>query len=115
MNEDNRAGTPDERQVLVTTVNGQEHRGVVDVRTTLADFLRHDLGLTGTHLGCEHGVCGACTVLVGGKAVRSCLDQQPVGVEAVFLRERRKGVDDGGLFHTSTIIEMSFGSQTTFQ
>jgi aerobic-type carbon monoxide dehydrogenase small subunit (CoxS/CutS family) len=62
-----------ERQVLVTTVNGQEHRGVVDVRTTLADFLRHELGLTGTHLGCEHGVCGACTVLVGGAAVRSCL------------------------------------------
>jgi aerobic-type carbon monoxide dehydrogenase small subunit (CoxS/CutS family) len=62
-----------ERQVLVTTVNGQEHRGVVDVRTTLADFLRHGLGLTGTHLGCEHGVCGACTVLVGGAAVRSCL------------------------------------------
>ena len=73
MNEDNRAGTPEERQVLVTTVNGQEHRGVVDARTTLADYLRHDLGLTGTHLGCEHGVCGACTVLVGGAAVRSCL------------------------------------------
>ena len=73
MNEDNRAGTADERRVLVTTVNGQEHRGVVDARTTLADYLRHDLGLTGTHLGCEHGVCGACTVLVGGAAVRSCL------------------------------------------
>jgi aerobic-type carbon monoxide dehydrogenase small subunit (CoxS/CutS family) len=62
-----------ERQVLVTTVNGQEHRGVVDVRTTLADYLRHNLGLVGTHLGCEHGVCGACTVLVGGTAIRSCL------------------------------------------
>jgi len=71
MNPDARAGTGN--QVLRMTVNGEEHRGVVDVRTTLADFLRHDLRLTGTHLGCEHGVCGACTVLVGGTAVRSCL------------------------------------------
>ena len=59
-------------QVRVT-VNGREYRAITDVRTTLADFLRHGLGLTGTHLGCEHGVCGACTVLVDGAAVRSCL------------------------------------------
>ena len=59
-------------QVRVT-VNGREYRAVTDVRTTLADFLRHGLGLTGTHLGCEHGVCGACTVLLDGAAVRSCL------------------------------------------
>jgi aerobic-type carbon monoxide dehydrogenase small subunit (CoxS/CutS family) len=71
MNPDAREGT--DKQVLRLTVNGEEHRGVVDVRTTLADFLRHDLRLTGTHLGCEHGVCGACTVLLGGTAVRSCL------------------------------------------
>jgi aerobic-type carbon monoxide dehydrogenase small subunit (CoxS/CutS family) len=62
-----------DEQVLRMTVNGAERRGVVDVRTTLADFLRHGLSLTGTHLGCEHGVCGACTVLVDGAAVRSCL------------------------------------------
>jgi aerobic-type carbon monoxide dehydrogenase small subunit (CoxS/CutS family) len=74
MTDDHRDSTElAERQVLVTTVNGQEYRGVVDVRTTLADYLRHELRLTGTHLGCEHGVCGACTVLVGGAAVRSCL------------------------------------------
>jgi aerobic-type carbon monoxide dehydrogenase small subunit (CoxS/CutS family) len=59
-------------QVRVT-VNGREYRAITDVRTTLADFLRHGLGLTGTHLGCEHGVCGACTVLLDGAAVRSCL------------------------------------------
>jgi len=59
-------------QVRVT-VNGREYRAVTGVRTTLADFLRHGLGLTGTHLGCEHGVCGACTVLLDGAAVRSCL------------------------------------------
>jgi aerobic-type carbon monoxide dehydrogenase small subunit (CoxS/CutS family) len=59
-------------QVRVT-VNGREYRAVTSVRTTLADFLRHGLELTGTHLGCEHGVCGACTVLLDGAAVRSCL------------------------------------------
>ncbi|OBB62789.1 (2Fe-2S)-binding protein [Mycolicibacterium monacense] len=55
------------------TVNGRNHRGVVEPRITLADFLRETCGLTGTHLGCEHGVCGACTVLLDGQAVRSCL------------------------------------------
>ena len=55
------------------TVNGRRREGSVEARKTLADFLREDLALTGTHLGCEHGVCGACTVLVGGEPVRSCL------------------------------------------
>lgn len=55
------------------TVNGTPRSGSVPARRLLSDFLRHDLKLTGTHVGCEHGVCGACTVLVDGKAVRSCL------------------------------------------
>jgi AhpD family alkylhydroperoxidase len=55
------------------SVNGQAVDRVVDVRRSLSDFLRDDLGLTGTHVGCEHGVCGACTVLVGGESARSCL------------------------------------------
>lgn len=55
------------------TVNGQGYDLEVEARRTLADALREDCGLTGTHLGCEHGVCGACTVLVNGDAVRSCL------------------------------------------
>lgn len=55
------------------TVNGERRAGTVETRTSLGDFLRHTLGLTGTHMGCEHGVCGACTVLVDGEAVRSCL------------------------------------------
>jgi carbon-monoxide dehydrogenase small subunit len=60
------------RQIRMT-VNGTAYDGLVEPRTTLVDFLRADLGLTGTHVGCEHGVCGACTVLVDGKAVRSCI------------------------------------------
>jgi len=55
------------------TVNGTPQRGTVEPRLTLADFLRERCGLTGTHLGCEHGVCGACTVLLDGEAIRSCL------------------------------------------
>jgi carbon-monoxide dehydrogenase small subunit len=61
-----------ERTIRVT-VNGRACEATVEARKTLADFLRDDLELTGTHLGCEHGVCGACTVLVDGAAVRSCL------------------------------------------
>ena len=60
--------------VAVTTrVNGSEHARTVEARLLLSDFLRHELGLTGTHVGCEHGVCGACTVLLDGEPVRSCL------------------------------------------
>lgn len=55
------------------TVNGERRRGHAEARTTLADFLRDELALTGTHVGCEHGVCGACTVLLDGDAVRACL------------------------------------------
>jgi len=55
------------------TVNGRLHRHVVQPRLTLADFLREKCGLTGTHLGCEHGACGACTVLLDNQAVRACL------------------------------------------
>jgi carbon-monoxide dehydrogenase small subunit len=55
------------------TVNGTRYERVVEPRLLLSDFLRHELGLTGTHVGCEHGVCGACTVLLDGEAVRSCL------------------------------------------
>jgi len=59
--------------VISVVVNGEERRRRVEARRTLADFIREDCALTGTHLGCEHGVCGACTVLVDGEAVRSCL------------------------------------------
>ena len=58
---------------VTTSVNGRAYKRVVQPRLLLSDFLRHELGATGTHVGCEHGVCGACTVRVDGKAVRACL------------------------------------------
>ena len=59
--------------LISITVNGVRHETVVEARRSLADVLRHDLGLTGTHIGCEHGICGTCTVLVDGEAARACL------------------------------------------
>ena len=61
------------RVAISLTVNGQPHRRSVEPRLLLTDFLRHHLGLTGTHVGCEHGVCGACTVLLDDEPVRACL------------------------------------------
>ncbi len=63
---------PDMRQINVT-INGESISRTVETRMHLGDFLRHELDLTGTHIGCEHGVCGACTVIIDGRAVRSCL------------------------------------------
>ena len=62
-----------EKRTVALTVNGKRYEKEVEVRVTLADFIRHYLGLTGTHLGCEHGVCGACTILLDGRSARSCL------------------------------------------
>ncbi|OGO46729.1 MAG: (2Fe-2S)-binding protein [Chloroflexi bacterium RBG_16_63_12] len=58
---------------LTLTVNGQTYERQVEPRLLLSDFLRHELGLSGTHVGCEHGVCGACTILFDGQPIRSCL------------------------------------------
>ncbi len=62
-----------ETRKIEITVNGVRHQAEVETRVTLADCLRHHLDLTGTHVGCEHGVCGACTVIVDGRTARSCL------------------------------------------
>ena len=62
-----------ERVRVALTLNGKKLAAEAEPRTLLSDFLRHSLGLTGTHVGCEHGVCGACTVLIDGVATRSCL------------------------------------------
>lgn len=61
------------KRAITLTVNGTSYTRSVEPRLLLSDFIRHDLGLTGTHVGCEHGVCGACTILVGGEAIRACL------------------------------------------
>jgi len=75
------------------TVNGHPHELAVEARRTLADMLRHDLGYTGTHLGCEHGICGACTVLLDGAPVRACL---VFGVQADGAEVRTvEGLADG--------------------
>ncbi len=75
--------TSETRYDVSVTVNGTHRSARVPARRTLADYLRHDLGLTGTHVGCEHGVCGACTVLLDGAPVRSCL------VFAISVAEHR--------------------------
>ena len=81
------------------TVNGADCSVSVEARTSLADCLRHELKLTGTHLGCEHGVCGACTIIVNGEAVRSCLmlAAQADGCDIVTVEGLSSGDDLGPL------------------
>ena len=87
----------DTERTVRLTVNGVPREATVPVRRLLSDALRHDLGLTGTHVGCEHGVCGACTVLVDGEPVRACL------VLAVQAQGRRvdtvEGLSEGDELH----------------
>jgi aerobic carbon-monoxide dehydrogenase small subunit len=98
------------KETIEFDVNGQARSAEADVRMTLADFLRERLALTGTHLGCEHGVCGACTVLVDGVAVRSCL------MLAVQARGREvttvEGLADGEQLHP---IQQAFRESHGFQ
>ena len=78
---------------ITLRVNGRHHQLIVEARRTLADVLRHDLGYTGTHLGCEHGICGACTVVLDGAPVRACL---VFGVQADGAEVRTvEGLADG--------------------
>jgi carbon-monoxide dehydrogenase small subunit len=92
------------------TVNGRSRELNVETRKTLADALREDLGLTGTHLGCEHGVCGACTVLVNGEAVRSCLmlAVQARGAQILTI----EGLEQNGQLHP---IQLAFRESHSFQ
>jgi aerobic-type carbon monoxide dehydrogenase small subunit (CoxS/CutS family) len=83
------------KQTIKLTVNGTAYERTVEARMTLADFLRGELDLTGTHLGCEHGVCGACTVLLNDEAVRSCLllAAQADGAEILTVEGLANGAD----------------------
>jgi carbon-monoxide dehydrogenase small subunit len=96
------------------TVNGDEHEAIIEPRLTLADFLRERCALTGTHLGCEHGVCGACTVLIDGEAVRSCLmlAVQATGAEVTTI----EGIaaPDGTLNHVQEAFRDAHGLQCGF-
>jgi carbon-monoxide dehydrogenase small subunit len=83
------------KRTITVTVNGKSYERSVEARMTLADFLRGELDLTGTHLGCEHGVCGACTVLLDGEAVRSCLllAVQAEGAELTTVEGLARGTE----------------------
>ena len=96
------------------SVNGQARAATVEPRVTLADFLREQLRLTGTHLGCEHGVCGACTVLVDGAAVRSCLmfAVQADGAEVTTIEGI--GSPDGALSAVQSAFRDCHGLQCGF-
>src|SRR5262245_37553310 len=85
-----------ERANVSLIVNGERREALVEPRRSLADYLRYDLGLTGTHVGCEHGVCGACTVLVNGRSVRACLmfAVQARGQEVLTVEGLAPGVDE---------------------
>jgi carbon-monoxide dehydrogenase small subunit len=91
-------------------VNGVPRNVTVDPRRTLADMLRDDLGLTGTHLGCEHGVCGACTVLLDGESARSCvvLAVQATGSEVTTI----EGIGRAGALH---VVQQAFLDAHSFQ
>jgi aerobic-type carbon monoxide dehydrogenase small subunit (CoxS/CutS family) len=103
---------PDPAPVRLT-VNGQRREGRCEPRKLLVDFLREDLGLTGTHVGCEHGVCGACTVLVNGLAARSCLmlAVQANGAEIVTVEGLMK---DGELHPLQQAFHEHHGLQCGF-
>ena len=91
---DARGGTVAVKMDIVVTVNGRKYAASVEPRLLLSDFIRDTIGLTGTHVGCEHGVCGACTVLVDGAAVRSCLMLAVQANEASV--ETIEGLSDSG-------------------
>ena len=97
-------------EIVRLVVNGRAREGLVEPRKTLVDFLREDLQLTGTHVGCEHGVCGACTVIVDGVTVRSCL------MLAVQARGRTvttiEGLEQDGQLHP---LQEAFRESFSFQ
>jgi aerobic carbon-monoxide dehydrogenase small subunit len=96
------------------TVNGRRHHATVEARDSLGEFLRDGLGYTGTHLACEHGVCGACTVMVDGMAVRSCLmlAVQAAGCEVTTIEGLAR--NDGTLHPAQQALKDNYGLQCGF-
>jgi aerobic carbon-monoxide dehydrogenase small subunit len=95
-------------------VNGEKRQALVEARKTLADFLREDCALTGTHLGCEHGVCGACTVIVDGDAVRSCLMFAVQAAGSEITTVEGLGGPDGALSPVQEAFRAEHGLQCGF-
>ncbi|MFI6306638.1 (2Fe-2S)-binding protein [Amycolatopsis thailandensis] len=102
-----------DRHLIVLNVNDSEHDVLAEPRKTLVDVLRHDLGLTGTHVGCEHGVCGACTVLVDGEPVRACL-MFAVQAENADIRTVESLSRDGELSDLQQAFSAHHGLQCGF-
>ena len=101
---------PDQKQHVTLTVNGKARAGFAEPRMLLTDFLRHELQLFGVHVGCEHGVCGACTVLIAGKAMRSCTRYavQMDGADIVTV----EGLADPG---TLNVLQRAFSEHHALQ
>jgi len=107
-------GTSEELHEVALTVNGVPRSAMVPARRLLSDFLRHDLRLTGTHVGCEHGVCGACTVLLDGEPIRSCL-QFAVSLQGAELTTVEGCTRaDGSLGHVQEAFRDCHGLQCGF-
>jgi aerobic-type carbon monoxide dehydrogenase small subunit (CoxS/CutS family) len=94
---------------IAVRLNGELHERDVEPRTLLSDFIRHDVGLTGTKVGCEHGVCGACTVQLDGEPVRSCL------MLAVQANGRRLGTIEGLAAHAEHPLQRAFHERHALQ
>jgi len=101
---------PDHKQRVTLTVNGKQRSGFAEPRMLLTDFLRHELQVFGVHVGCEHGVCGACTVLIDGKAMRSCTRYavQMDGREVITV----EGLADPG---TLNVLQRAFSEHHALQ
>ena len=102
------------RQTIRVRVNGTDYPADVDVRRTLVDFLREDLGLVGTHVGCEHGVCGACTILMDGETVRSCIMLAVQADGAELLTVEGLASTDGTLHPIQQAFREKHGLQCGF-
>jgi len=100
-------------QDVALSVNDRQYRAAVEPRLLLSDFLRHELGLTGTHVGCEHGVCGCCTIVLDGSAVRSCL-LFAVQVDGAQILTVEGLAQDGALHPVQAAFREAHGLQCGF-
>ena len=103
-----------DKQTVSMTINGHRYEGDCEPRLTLADFIRHECGLTGTHLGCEHGVCGACTILLDGASARSCLMLAVQANGSTIVTVEGLAQDDGKLTPLQEAFRDNHGLQCGF-